>query len=120
MQQRRTIEQTNWLVGHLQLFMSSFGYEILETPILDSADLFLTRAGDQIISRLFTFERFGQQLALRPEFTAAAAHAYITSRRTTIARWQFAGAIFEDDGERVPENERWRRTDWHGWRVGGC
>jgi len=78
--------------------MSSFGYEILETPILDSADLFLTRAGDQIISRLFTFERFGQQLALRPEFTAAAAHAYITSQRTAIARWQFAGAIFEDDG----------------------
>ena len=98
MQQRRTFEQTNWLIRRLQAVMSSFGYAILETPILDSADLFLTRAGDQIIGRLFTFERFGQQLALRPEFTAAAAHAYLTSQRTSIARWQFAGATFEDDG----------------------
>ncbi len=98
MQQSRTIDQTNWLVGRLQTFMSQFGYQTLETPIIDSADLFLTRAGDQIISRLFTFERLGRQLALRPEFTAAAAHAYITTHTHSIARWQFAGVVFEDNG----------------------
>lgn len=98
MQQSRTIEQTNWLIGRLQAYMSQFGYQILETPIIDSADLFLTRAGDQIISRLFTFERLGRQLALRPEFTAAAAQAYISTNHPSVARWQFAGAIFEDNG----------------------
>lgn len=98
MQHSRTIEQTNWLIGRLQTFMSRFGYNVLETPIIDSAELFLTRAGDQIISRLFTFERMGRQLALRPEFTAAASHAYIAQSSPSIARWQFAGAIFEDNG----------------------
>jgi histidyl-tRNA synthetase len=83
----------------LQTHMLRYGYDPVETPIIDSADLFLTKAGDQIISRLFTFERHGQPLALRPEFTAPAAYRYITmhSTETPIARWQFSGPIFEDD-----------------------
>lgn len=79
--------------------MARYGYEPVETPIIDSADLFLTSAGDQIISRLFTFERHGQQLALRPEFTAQAARRYTEAlaHESGIARWQFRGPIFEDD-----------------------
>ncbi|MBE2269326.1 MAG: ATP phosphoribosyltransferase regulatory subunit [Anaerolinea sp.] len=94
----RPIDHTNWLIDRLRGYMSQFGYQTLDTPIIDSADLFLTRAGDQIISRLFTFERLGRQLALRPEFTAAAAHTYVELDTEEVTRWQFDGAIFADDG----------------------
>jgi histidyl-tRNA synthetase len=85
------------LTDSLQHELSLYGYQLIETPVIDSADLFLTRAGDQLITRLFTFERSGQQLALRPEFTAAAAHHYALFDTQKIARWQFNGIIFEDD-----------------------
>lgn len=88
------------LADALQRHMSSYGYRIIETPVIQAADLFLTKAGDQIINRLFTFERSGRHLALRPEFTATAAHYYATHHQQGITRWQFNGAIFEDDPSR--------------------
>lgn len=86
----------NRLLQQLQQVLALSGYQILDTPILESAEIFLTRAGDQIINKLFTFERHGSQLALRPEFTAVAAHHY-ASREHGITRWQFAGPVFQDD-----------------------
>lgn len=98
---RSQIKQNLYLVEQtartLREHMKRYGYTLIETPIIDSADLFLTKAGDQIITRLFTFERHGQQLALRPEFTAAASHRYFSSGITDAARWQFSGPVFEDD-----------------------
>lgn len=76
-----------------------YGYETVETPIIEPADLFLTRAGDQVIKKLFTFERYGRQLALRPEFTATAAHRYTQLLPSGVVRWQFSGPVFEDTAD---------------------
>jgi histidyl-tRNA synthetase len=89
----------NLLAARLDEFMTRYGYEKIETPIIQPAELFLTKAGDQIIHRLFTFERLGRQLALRPEFTALAAHTYVTQfaeDERPVVRWQFGGPVFED------------------------
>lgn len=80
----------------LNQHMRLYGYELLELPVIDDADLFLIKAGDQIINQMFTFDRQNKQLALRPEFTASATHHYIRTNSSTVARWQFAGPIFED------------------------
>lgn len=95
---KRVKAQTT-LASKLDAYMATFGYDQFDIPIIQSADLFLTKAGDQIINRLFTFERRGQLLALRPEFTASAAHAYLQRHPNgdQIVRWQFQGAVFEDD-----------------------
>lgn len=80
--------------------MSHFGYEQLDLPILDCADNFLIKAGDQIINQLFVFERLGQQVALRPEFTASAAHLYAKSSASgECTRWQFNGEVFENNSK---------------------
>jgi ATP phosphoribosyltransferase regulatory subunit HisZ len=94
------------LADSLHAIMSRYGYLRVETPIIQPADLFLTRAGDQIVSRLFTFERGGQSLALRPEFTATAARDYATGAANgkTVVRWQFSGPIFEDDPSHASAN----------------
>lgn len=97
--QQRYSRRIHHLAAQWALHMERYGYGRMEIPITQVADLFLTRAGDQIISRLFTFERHGQQVALRPEFTAAAAHAYVTQHPEgdAVVRWQFSGAVFDDD-----------------------
>lgn len=78
--------------------MAAYGYEHIDTPILDQAWLFQVKAGDQIIERLVTLEHGGRELALRPEFTAAAAYRY-TQQATPVVRWLFDGPIFEDAPE---------------------
>lgn len=90
-----TSSRIEGLAAALHRLMTLHGYERLETPILQPADLFLTRAGDQIITRLFTFEHNGTQIALRPEFTSSAMNRYIREGRTLPARWQFSGFVFE-------------------------
>lgn len=91
----------------MQNFMKKFGYKIIELPILQPADLFLTRAGDALIGRLFTFERYGRQYALRPEFTAAAAHHFVASGIDEAVRWQFSGPIFEDSPDSPNQVQRY-------------
>ena len=93
-QNTKLAEQT---LRQLQGHMACFGYRTLNTPIIERADLFLTRAGDQVINKLFTFNRWGQELALRPEFTAIAAHYFVNQVQDSVVRWQFSGPIFVDD-----------------------
>jgi ATP phosphoribosyltransferase regulatory subunit len=84
------------LAGALHELMRRYGYQRLETPVLQPADLFLTRAGDQIISRLFTFDHRGRQMALRPEYTSTALSLYCAQASDVPVRWQFGGFVFED------------------------
>ncbi len=99
--------QVRQLTDRLHQHMCRFGYEAVELPMIEVADLFLIKAGDQVLNKLFTFERHGQQLALRPEFTAPAAYRYLYSDHPPVTRWQFNGMIFEDDpGDTVRSYQR--------------
>jgi histidyl-tRNA synthetase len=97
-------QRASQLMSALHDTLALYGYQVLETPIIEAADLFLTKAGDQLINKLFTFERHGLQLALRPEFTAAAAHHYAQQADSTVVRWQFGGLVFEDAPDDIQQN----------------
>ena len=73
-----------------------FGYELQSTPIVADAELFLTRAGEDIIQSLYAFERNGKQFALRPEFTTIAMQRYIQLGLIEQVRWQFLGHTFAE------------------------
>lgn len=82
----------------IENLLAEFGYERIETPILQPAELFLTRAGDQIADHLLTLEHRDELLALRPEFTSPAIAAYLQSgAEKNAARWSFNGPVFEDN-----------------------
>jgi len=97
---RRTTHILSKLNQHMQLY----GYHLINLPIIAAADLFLVKAGDQIINSLFTFERQGKQLALRPEFTASAADYFDNTEGNPVVRWQFAGSIFNDKSYELDSN----------------
>jgi histidyl-tRNA synthetase len=94
-------EVTSRVINQFRELISLYGYEVLDLPVLEAADLFLVKAGDQVINQLFTFERNGQQLALRPEFTAAAAYHYrqLHAYENPVVRWQFVGPVFIDEAD---------------------
>lgn len=90
------VAEASSVTSTLQQVMSRFGYAMVETPLVEYVDLFLTKSGDEAINRLFNFEMYGRQLCLRPEFTASAARLYIERFQHELKpiRWQFAGPIF--------------------------
>ena len=61
--------------------VEDYGYEKIDTPILESADLFLRSVGeatDIVEKEMYTFKtRGGDELALRPENTAAVVRSYL-------------------------------------------
>jgi histidyl-tRNA synthetase len=90
----QTLQELN---HKLYIHMKNYGYQLIEIPIIERANLFLTKAGDRIAERLLTLEHNDTTLALRPEFTASAAHEYITQGFENPMRWQFNGPIFFQD-----------------------
>lgn len=74
-----------------------YGYEHVETDLVDDAELFLTSASDSIVPRFYMFEQRGRTCILRPEYTTAAMKRYLLSPRNHPTRWQFFGDVFERD-----------------------
>lgn len=62
-------------------FSNNYGYEFIETPILEETSLFSRAVGgetDIVGKEMFTFiDRGGENVCLRPEATASIARAYI-------------------------------------------
>ena len=65
--------QREWLFEHFRTVSSRFAFEQVDAPILESADLFIRKAGEEIVDQLYHFELHDRHLALRPEFTPSLA-----------------------------------------------
>src|SRR3984893_10630740 len=73
-----------WLTETHRRVAESFGYRPVETPIFESAELFMRGVGaetDIVEKQMFTFQdRGGRSLALRPESTAGVVRAVVGAR----------------------------------------
>ncbi len=81
----------------LQAFFASHGYASIDTPLLEETRLFLRKLGGELASKLYTFaDPGGNEVSLRPEFTASVMRVYIDkeSELPLPVRWQYAGPVF--------------------------
>ncbi len=62
-----------WLFGHFREVAHRFAFEEVDAPILEHAELFMRKAGEEIVDQLYHFELHGRHLALRPEMTPSIA-----------------------------------------------
>ncbi|MEE2673667.1 MAG: histidine--tRNA ligase [Myxococcota bacterium] len=65
--------QREWLFGHFRSVASRFAFEQVDAPMLEPAELFIRKAGEEIVDQLYHFELHDRHLALRPEFTPSLA-----------------------------------------------
>jgi histidyl-tRNA synthetase len=83
-------EQRYWrfILTKIQETVDLFGYQRLDTPLLEPASLFIRGVGegtDIVEKEMYIFEdRDGVQLALRPEYTAGIMRAYIDNGLHTL------------------------------------
>ncbi|MBC7223444.1 MAG: ATP phosphoribosyltransferase regulatory subunit, partial [Anaerolineae bacterium] len=105
--------------GRLQGVLASFGYQEVDTPVLEYVDLFLAKAGPAPGVRLYTLEQGGRRLCLRPEFTASIARLFVEHLQEwpKPVRLQFAGPAFRLE---TPQRGRFRQFTLVGAELLGA
>jgi len=75
---------------------SLYGYQSIDTPVLEPTELFLRKAGEEIVAHMYSFVHWNRNLCLRPEFTASVIRAYVNhlQDRALPVRLQYAGQTF--------------------------
>jgi histidyl-tRNA synthetase len=99
-----------------------YGYGEIRTPLLEDTSLFVRQIGettDVVEKEMYSFERHGDRMTVRPEGTAGAARAYVEhgiASREPISRWYYLGPMFR--GER-PAKGRYRQFYQAGCELYG-
>jgi histidyl-tRNA synthetase len=80
----------------LEAVLASWGYVPVDLPVLERRELYLKKAGEELVGKLYEFSHHGRGLALRPEWTASVLRAYLRSLQAEPlpVRLRYAGPVF--------------------------
>ncbi len=99
-----------------------YGYGEVRTPLIEDTSLFSKQMGetsDVVEKEMYSFERHGDSLTVRPEGTAGAARAFVehgVGAKEPVTRWYYLGPMFR--GER-PAKGRYRQFHQVGCELYG-
>ena len=82
---------------YIRLFLKESGYNLVDTPILEDAELFVRKSGGELTRQMFTFTDLGgRRVTLRPEFTSSVIRYFIekSGDLSLPVRWQYSGPVF--------------------------
>lgn len=72
-----------WLHNKWKDTSDKFGFEQYDAPILESEDLYVRKAGEEITQQLYNFkDKGGRQLSLRPEMTPSLARMVLAKGKS--------------------------------------
>ena len=95
-----SVRQKQGLQERLSLLLGGYGYQMLETPVLEPTELFMRKSGGELASQLYSFIDAGSNsVSLRPEFTSPIMRHYLENESSISlpARWQYSGPVFRFD-----------------------
>lgn len=72
----------NWLSETLRKIARSYGYREVLTPVIETAELFVTKSGPGVLNEMYSFtDKGGRELSLRPELTAPIIRFFVNDLR---------------------------------------
>jgi len=71
------MRRRNWLFDRFRQTAAQFGFEEVDAPMVEHAELFIRKAGEEIVDQLYHFVLHDRHLALRPEMTPSIARMVI-------------------------------------------
>ena len=104
----------DWLFGHFRAVSRGFGFEEVDAPVVEHAELFTRKAGEEIVQQLYHFEIHGHHYALRPELTPSLARM-VLARRGALRlplRWFAIPQCW-----RYEKMQRGRRREHYQWNL---
>lgn len=93
----KELKKLRYNLTQLENVLSSNGYSLIETPILEPTSIFIRKSGGKLGSQIYSFiDSGGNQVSLRPEFTASTIRMFIDKGTNTPVpiRWQYSGPVF--------------------------
>jgi histidyl-tRNA synthetase len=104
----------SWLFAHFRGVASGFGFEEVDAPVLEHAELFTRKAGEEIVEQLYHFELHGRHLALRPEMTPSIARMVLARGRSLPLplRW-----FTVTQNWRYEKMQRGRKREHYQWNM---
>ena len=103
-----------WLFERFREVSLRFGFEEVDAPIVEHAELFQRKAGEEIVDQLYHFTLHGRHLALRGEFTPSLARM-VMSRQGALRfplRWFCIPQCW-----RYERMTRGRRREHYQWNM---
>ncbi|MCC7106599.1 MAG: histidine--tRNA ligase family protein, partial [Chloroflexi bacterium] len=96
------------ITDRLRRVFELYGYQGIETPVLENLDLFLRKSGEEIAARMYSFTHWNRKLCLRPEYTASVMRAYVNhlQDRPLPLRLFYGGPTFRYE---KPQRGRYRQ-----------
>ncbi|TAL19971.1 histidine--tRNA ligase [Patescibacteria group bacterium] len=119
------VEEKFWsfVRGKAESIARAYGYDWLETPILEETPLFVRAIGKQtdiVEKEMFTFvDQSGESLTLRPEATAPIARAYVNHGMLNLpqpVKFFYIGPMFRHER---PQSGRYRQFNQFGCEILG-
>jgi histidyl-tRNA synthetase len=112
-------ERLRTLEAELRASFEPFGYEGIQTPVIEPLELFLRKSGDEIVARMYAFSHWNRRLCLRPEVTASVMRAFVSDlhQRSLPLRLHYAGPVFRYER---PSRGRYRQYTQVGIELIGA
>jgi histidyl-tRNA synthetase len=104
----------NWLFDQWRQAAAAFGFEEVDAPMVEHAELYMRKAGEEIVDQLYHFELHGRHLALRSEFTPSLARM-VMARQGSLKlpiRWFSIPQCW-----RYERMSRGRRREHYQWNM---
>eukprot|EP00850_Spirogloea_muscicola_P008421 SM000045S16166 [mRNA] locus=s45:66361:69762:- [translate_table: standard] len=104
-----------WLFGHFREVSRRFAFEEIDFPVLESEELYVRKAGEEITQQLYNFEdKGGRRVALRPELTPSLARLVLQKGKALSLplKWFAIGQCW-----RYERMTRGRRREHYQWNM---
>ena len=104
-----------WLFDAFSSVSQTFGFEQVDFPVLESEELFVRKAGEEITDQLYNFEdKGGRRVTLRPELTPSLARIVLQKGKALAlpAKWYAIGQCW-----RYERSTRGRRREHYQWNM---
>ncbi|BFI29295.1 histidyl-tRNA synthetase [Marchantia polymorpha subsp. ruderalis] len=104
-----------WLFNNFREVSSLFGFEEIDFPVLESEELYIRKAGEEITQQLYNFEdKGGRRVTLRPELTPSLARLVLQKGKSASLplKWFAIGQCW-----RYERMTRGRRREHYQWNM---
>jgi len=104
----------SWLFDHFREVAHRFAFEEVDAPIVEHAELYMRKAGEEIVEQLYHFTLHDRHLALRSEFTPSLARM-VMARQGALRfplRWFSIPQCW-----RYERTTRGRRREHYQWNM---
>eukprot|EP00271_Cylindrocystis_brebissonii_P009009 TRINITY_DN23590_c0_g1_i1.p1 TRINITY_DN23590_c0_g1~~TRINITY_DN23590_c0_g1_i1.p1 ORF type:complete len:576 (+),score=107.73 TRINITY_DN23590_c0_g1_i1:50-1777(+) len=105
----------SWLFANFREVSRLFGFEEVDYPVMESEELFIRKAGEEITQQLYNFEdKGGRRMALRPELTPSLARLVLQKGKglPPPVKWFAIGQCW-----RYERMTRGRRREHYQWNM---